>query len=715
MNLEKIKDFFKNYSFVYDKQKILRIFVWLVSWIAISMLLIAPYFSKGINLKVGQESPVKLVSDRLVKIQTKSNRKETEDLRHKELRLVQDVYSVDPKITLESENNIKSFFERIYKYREVGVTPKLIKKELVSQETILSLVKADKNLLAYTEDKVLGLTDKFLRKGIISKDNKRFKDAFDKEVSALRFSDEYRVLISEILNVYLQANYFLDKDKTEQVRQKVICSVKPIFTIYKKGQPIVYEGDIVTEDTFQVLKSIGYIGVKVDWAKIVVSVLYIGMIIFLLFIFLYAFNRDVLYSLKKLTILLASVVIIVFLINILSMIPDIRLRYWVTFSPVPVPELISMVPMVVMFLSILLSPNVAGFAGVLAAIFSGMIFNSFAVFLYNFSLTMFSIYIIGKAKERNDITRAGISIAIFAEISICITLLLYDYPSDISSILFSMLWAVVGCVVSAVVVSGILPYFENSLRMSTPMLFIDLSNPNHPLLKRLMLEAPGTYHHSSMVAALAEPAADAIGVDNLLARAGGYYHDVGKLKRPFFFVENQQHMENPHHKLSAQMSAKVILSHPKDGVEIAKEYKLPDELVSIIESHHGDTLVYYFYQKYMQQEHVDVVQEDLFRYPGPKPHQKVSAIIFLADSVEAAVRSMDKLSPQKIEGLVKRIINNKIEDGQLDNCLLSLEEISKVSKSFIKTLAGTYHSRIEYSPDKVAKELQAREKEQNAN
>ncbi|MCA9725368.1 MAG: HDIG domain-containing protein, partial [Kurthia sp.] len=223
---------------------------------------------------------------------------------------------------------------------------------------------------------------------------------------------------------------------------------------------------------------------------------------------------------------------------------------------------------------------------------------------------------------------------------------------------------------------------------------IELSNPNHPLLKKILMEAPGTYHHSLMVANLAEAACEAIGANGLLARVGCYYHDIGKTRRPGFFVENQMNGLNPHDQLPPDASSDIIIAHVEDGVEILEKHKMPREIIDIAQQHHGTTLVKFFY--YKAKELDDQVEEEQFRYSGPKPQSKENAIICIADSVEAAVRSMKEPSAEKIRDLVHAIAQDKLMDGQLDECDLSIKELKIIEKVFCETLNGTFHSRIEY-------------------
>ncbi|HHY59606.1 MAG TPA: HDIG domain-containing protein, partial [Clostridia bacterium] len=264
---------------------------------------------------------------------------------------------------------------------------------------------------------------------------------------------------------------------------------------------------------------------------------------------------------------------------------------------------------------------------------------------------------------------------------------------------------------------GSLPFLETTFGITTSLRLLEMSNPNQPLLKRLLLEAPGTYHHSILVGNLAEAAADAVRADGLLARVGAYYHDIGKLKRPYFFIENQLTAENPHDKLSPTLSNLIIMAHVKDGLELAKEHQLPKVVTDIIAQHHGTSLISFFYNKAVNQAQEgrhDPVSEDDFRYEGPKPQTKEAAIVMLADSVEAAVRSIQKSNPGRMEATVRRVIKEKLEDGQLEECELTFKELDIIAQAFVRVLSGFFHSRIEY-PEHVLKEIERRRRDANLN
>jgi hypothetical protein len=273
------------------------------------------------------------------------------------------------------------------------------------------------------------------------------------------------------------------------------------------------------------------------------------------------------------------------------------------------------------------------------------------------------------------------------------------------SILFNMLLAFLGGIISGLIVTGIIPVVEGLFGYTTNFKLLELASLDHPLLKELITQAPGTYHHSWIIGNLVETAAEAINANPLFARVSALYHDIGKMKKPQYFFENQKGEKNPHDKLTPSLSSLIIIGHVKDGIELAKEHKLGKRLTDIIPQHHGTKLISYFYSKAKEQEDPDVhtVNEKDFRYPGPKPQTKEAGLVMLADAVEAASRTIQDPTPARIKQAVKKIIGNIFADGQLDECELTLKDLNKIAESFNRILNGIFHARIDY-PEPVVRE-----------
>jgi putative nucleotidyltransferase with HDIG domain len=317
------------------------------------------------------------------------------------------------------------------------------------------------------------------------------------------------------------------------------------------------------------------------------------------------------------------------------------------------------------------------------------------------------IFSVSKISQTSDLAKAGLHVAM-ANVAAVLGISILTSTIDLNLAGISLIVAVLNGFLSAVLMIGLLPYLETAFSVTSMIRLMELANPNQELLRQLLVETPGTYHHSVIVGNLAEAAAPPVKANPLMVRVGAMYHDIGKIKRPYFFVENQVGYENPHGKIAPSLSSLIITSHIKDGVELARDKKIPRQVVDIIEQHHGTSLVKYFYTRAVEEDREGQVSEDTFRYEGPKPQTKEAALIMLADSVEAAVRAMQEPSPGKIEGMVRRIIKDKLNDGQLEECDLTFRDLNKIADSFSKGLVGTYHKRVEY-PEYIARDLKRKE------
>jgi len=294
---------------------------------------------------------------------------------------------------------------------------------------------------------------------------------------------------------------------------------------------------------------------------------------------------------------------------------------------------------------------------------------------------------------------------IFAVYLIGITSIELLRLSELKEIIRNVEFGGLTSVFSVFFVMGILPVFERFFGVTTDLTLLEISDLNRPLLKRLSMEAPGTFHHSIVIGSLAEAAAEGIGANSLLARVGAYYHDIGKLKKPEYYADNQIGIKNPHDKLSPKMSALIVISHAKDGIEIAKKNRLPKPVIDIIKEHHGKTLIVPFYQKAIATNPKGKVSEHDFRYTGPRPHSKESAIVMLADAVEATCRSLENPTPSRLKGAIRQVINNRFNDFELDEAGLTMRDLHKIGESFLPIILGVYHQRPEY-PERTGSPVQ---------
>ncbi|WP_088035767.1 HD family phosphohydrolase [Evansella clarkii] len=539
------------------------------------------------------------------------------------------------------------------------------------------------------------------------------------EVEEARNQAERRVLIStidpglyrsmiEIARLGVTANYLLDEEATEEAREAAVEAVEPVMI--REGQLIAEEGQMVTSEIYNQLSLVGLL----DDHSNAYPFIGLALLVMLLVGVLAYYLSDAHTSLKTNNTHLLMYVIIftltLVIIKVVSLTHQLEL-YGLTFV---VPA-----AMGTMLITILLHSRAALFTAMIFAITASVIFNAEAsgAFsathgIYVFFSSVAGVFFLSHSQRVMRILQAGLFVGTLNVLVILALMLLKNGQYSLAEFGLNIGFSALAGILAAVLTLGVLPFFEAGFGVLSTTKLIELSNPNHPLLRKILLEAPGTYHHSVMVANLAEGACEAVGANGLLARVGAYYHDLGKTRRPHFFIENQMKIENPHDKISPQLSKTIIISHPYDGADTLREYKMPKEIISIAEQHHGTTLLKYFYHKAQQESEKDIPEEE-FRYPGPKAQSREAAIVGIADCVEAAVRSMQKPTVDKIEKLVKKIITERLEDGQFDECDLTLKELNTIAVSILETLQGTFHTRIEYPEDVSDKRTEKKEGDQS--
>jgi hypothetical protein len=352
-----------------------------------------------------------------------------------------------------------------------------------------------------------------------------------------------------------------------------------------------------------------------------------------------------------------------------------------------------------MVITILFDARVAIMSVLFASVITAIATNFNYVYMISGLLGgIFSSFVVTRASVRSDVVKSGFIIAgILAALTAALTI----SGNNFLTVIFYSSMSLVNGIACSIITIGVLPFLENIFGVTTSMRLLELSSPNNPLLKRLLMEAPGTYNHSLVVGNIAESAADAIGANSLLIRVASYYHDIGKTKRPYFFSENQIG-ENIHDDINPGLSRIIIINHLKDGVEMAQKSRLPKQIIDLISQHHGSSIISYFYHRQKKMDYRNVITEQTFRYPAKKPQSKEAAILMLADAVEATARSIALQSPSHIEHMIKNIVYDKLADGQLDECDLTLKELNNIMSAFNQILIGIYHSRVKY-PEQVVK------------
>ena len=500
--------------------------------------------------------------------------------------------------------------------------------------------------------------------------------------SDIRFElQEAAVLIA---GQVIKPNLALDQQAVEQRRQEAVRAVKPV--IVKAGEIIISDGTVVGEEHIQMLKDLGLYQEGIDYWSLLGLLIIVVLLLLLFAVSLYKYQPDIIKSESRLAFVGSVLILVTLITKILSLINWLLIMY---LTPIALAG---------MLVTMLLDSRTGYLTVTVLSVISGIIFQSLPLVVQGLIGGLIAILSVSKVSQRSELMRAGF---IVGGSNFLVMMAFGLLQGDSNMVVHSYLGMLNGLICSISTI-GLLPYFESVFGITSAIRLLELTNPNHPLLRRLLMETPGTYHHSIMVGNLAEAAADAVEADGLLARVGSTFHDIGKIKRPIFFVENQLGADNPHDKIAPSLSTLIITAHVKDGVELAKEHKLPPVVTSFISEHHGTDLVKYFYHRALEANEGGVEESD-FRYPGPKPQTKETAIVSLADAVEAAVRSLPKPTPGKIEGLVRKIIRDRLDDGQLDESDLTFKDLNKIADAFSKVLIGIFHGRIEY-PEKITRE-----------
>jgi len=519
------------------------------------------------------------------------------------------------------------------------------------------------------------------------------------------YPSSLKKVIEKIISELLRPNLTFNKQASEQVKKEKIEAVKPVYFKLKKGEVIVRRGDRISPEQWKKLQAIQNRGQKFGG-----GILFLGLlIVFTLaqfFTYHFAQRNIKKFKLQFKDLVFLSLCLVVSLF-ILKLVVYLGGNLKEIFS---LPEEVSFYYLAgiagsAMVVRMILNSEVAVIYSLLLAGFSGLVLN-FDIYpvLYHLVGCLVVADEVGVCEQRSKIFRAGVFLGLVNVIMVFGFALLQNNIQDQELLLYNSTFAFSGGIFSAILTTGLVPALESLFNYSTNIKLLELLNQEHPLLKKLSLHAPGTHQHSLLVANLAEAAAESIGANPILARVMAMYHDIGKLNKPEYFAENQREGKNPHLKIKPSMSALILINHAKEGVEMAEKYHLPREVIEGIRQHHGTSLMKFFYEKAKEVENpeVDTVEEEDFRYPGPKPQTREAGILMLADIVESASRTIQDPNPAKIKGTVDNLINRAFVDGQLDECELTLKDLHEIAKAFTKVLGAMYHSRPDY-PEPVEK------------
>lgn len=494
-------------------------------------------------------------------------------------------------------------------------------------------------------------------------------------------------VLADVLDKCLLPNTLIDHAETNKARQEVRDKVEPI--ICKQGQNIVVKGEgVVTQGQLKMLSALGLLSDGEVDSKIYLGAVLLVAAVVVLMLCLMSSNKDFWKDWKKLLILFIAMVLTLALSVAARMVhvhfvPVLLATFLITALFGKETGLKCGAAVAILTAALAAGGNEAYGEVMALVLLTGLVSGTMAVIMLD------------KKSSRLHLLITGL-VCGATNFSLIFTMGLMTEEA-LSGAVTNGLWSAGASLIASLLTIGILPVLESVFNLATPMKLMELSNPNQSLLRKLMLEAPGTYHHSILVANLAEAAAEAIGANPLLARVGGYYHDIGKLKRPSYFKENQMGEKNAHDDTDPYVSAAIVTAHTIDGVSMGKNYRLPPEVLEIIGNHHGDTPVMYFYHKAVQLAAGDeIVDMDTFRYNGHPPKSAEAAVVLLCDTIEAAVRTLQNPTPEAMEEFIVKLVRGKLEDGQLSDCPLTLRDIDKICAAVTTVLSGVFHERIEY-------------------
>jgi putative nucleotidyltransferase with HDIG domain len=620
----------------------------------------------------------------------------TEDARDRAEAAVKDIYDPpDARVARQQVTKARQILDYIDSVRQDSYASPEQQRQWIAAIPDLSLSAAviDQILSLSEEDwqevqaEAISVVDQAMREEI----RESQLDQARRRVSALVGLDLSEVqagIVSELARELIQPNSFYNAEKTDEAKQSARENVQPVNRTIAEGEIILREGDIVTPLDVEALSALGLRQAEIEWQEVAGTVIFVLLIAIVLGLYIFRFRQE--YWVRWPRMLLLLLLLILFILAAKLMVPDqATLSYLLPTAALS------------MLLTVLLGPQLAITVTVLFSIIVGfMAGGSLELAVYALAGGLIASLSLCKVESLSAFLWAGVYVAL-ANLAVILAFHLPNQDYDAVQLLTLAGFSLVNGGLSASLTLAGFYLLGTLFDITTSLQLMELARPTHPLLRQLLLKAPGTYHHSILVSNMAEEAAGRIGADALLARVGAYYHDIGKIIRPYFFVDNQIEGVNVHERLDPRTSAQIVISHVKDGLDLAKKYRLPSKVRDFIPQHQGTGLATYFYQQ-ARESGGDEVNEEDFRYPGPKPQTKETAIVMLADSCEAAVRAERPASVEEIEELVRKVIGNKVLAGQLDECDLTLRDLDEIRSAFVSILQGVFHPRIKY-PEEAGK------------
>jgi hypothetical protein len=702
-------------------------------------LLLSPNLTLRLReYKVGDIATKEIKSNQVLLVE---DEKSTQEKRSEAERSVPPVYDYDPSVLSDAENRIRSVFASLsasFKEREKGIDQNVLRKKEWDSSLDVPLTQREWRALEKERfnpavgETALKWIAPILKKGILNdkelldseaekgivirnivtrEDRRPFppfsfldlKEAKAKlraqaNLTSPALGKELSAIALKIADHSLRPNLTFNKDETHDRKIKAREKVNPVYFQIKRGEVILRAGDRIREEHLPIIHALRKAQEK---SHLLIMLIGMGFLTFLILASLYQFStqniRKIAPSQKDLLFFATTLVGVIALLKLFQLSTDVLGG---EFLSIPSSSYMYLFPIATgaMLVRIVLNSEVAIVFSLLASYFSAALMgNQLFYFIFAFVGSVIGAHKVAQCEQRTILIKAGITVGGINVLLILSYNLISGNPFRMT-LLSDMVMGLLGGLLASVLVLGIVPIVEIVFGYTTDIKLLELANMDHPLLKDLILQAPGTYHHSIIVGSLVEAAAKSIAANPLLARVSAYYHDIGKLKKPLYFIENAGPEDNRHDHLAPTMSSLILISHVKDGVEMARENHLGERIGHIIQQHHGTSLTSFFYKKAKEKENPEMesVNEKDFRYPGPKPQTKEAGIVMLADSVEAASRALTDPTPSRIKSLVQRVTNNIFLDGQMEECELTLKELQRIQESFNRILTAFFHQRVDY-------------------
>ena len=721
----------------------------LLLWVIVTWLFFGHGILRHIDIVEGQRAPSTIVASIDFECE---NLTETAFKRTKAASAVAPVFTIDPAPAQRATKVVGTLFDRLEQLTSAPTNQQqviinsmndlLLGSPVTAQELIVTFPS---NTIAKTRQAVVEHIDTVMKTGIISEELRitifrdaterqltiqnspggpsktinhlnvlSLKDALETIYGSVENSQQVKIL-EQLLPMLVDDNMTYDASATELLQKKIVEQVKPVIQQYTAGTTLVRAGQPATQQTILLLQK--HEQKRLEELELLEQILEIIGNGILLLVGLIA-SAIILRVVVPQLVHQPDKILLMVLLSLSTLGMARLLTYLsVQYALISPALLMYLVPhaLAVLLCAILLGGSAAICLGFWTSFATAVLFDqSFNVFALGILITITATSTARKIHRRSSLFRAGLWVCAVKVLFVLILAILNRPAAPV--LIGQLLAAVLAGMLSTILTLLLLPFFEKFFKITTDIRLLELSDMGHPLLQKMAIQAPGTYHHSLMVATLAQNAAEAIGANSLLIRVCAYYHDIGKMAKPEFFTENIQHKENPHDELSPHMSALVISSHVKEGLTLAKRHKLPQPILDAIEQHHGNGLISYFYHKAKQQTDApgsngaEKINDSDFRYGGAPAVSPEMAILSLADASEAASRSIEKPTPQKIANLMNDIFAMKIRDGQMDYASLTMAEINAVKQSFIFSLSNMLHGRIPYPKDNDNKHTKSTDK-----